>query len=250
MSKAPRRTPGKPRAQQTGAPEDAGGPAGGDGRIQPADCGKEFAQSQLTPYQKMQSDIAAAKGTPNEQTVPISTEINSTPGRRKSARLSIPRSDEMSFRNGTAAAGNGRRPRRAAARPRPRRPIRSQRPAREVYAQGGDYSTPHPHPQPRGSVGPQPVLPAKKPLSAHEQTAIDEADKAVMANQNAINNLQYAKELSQKAASGSFALERGKAGSQLRRDVWRRRKRNGDAAQYDHQQCGRSVESNLRRQPI
>jgi type II secretory pathway pseudopilin PulG len=71
-------------------------------------------------------------------------------------------------------------------------------------------------PGPDGTTpGPQPVMPPKKPLTAHEQTAIDDADKAVIANRNAIGNLQYAKELSKKAASGPLALERGRIGSQL-----------------------------------
>ena len=74
----------------------------------------------------------------------------------------------------------------------------------------------------------QPVLPARKPLTAHEQTAIDEADKALMANQQAIGNLQYAKQLSKQAASGPFALERGQVGSYLGGGMFgRRRKRNG-----------------------
>jgi len=75
----------------------------------------------------------------------------------------------------------------------------------------GSGGTPVPGPQP----GPQPVLPPKKPLTAHEQTAIDDADKAIIANKGVIGTLQDAKNLSKNAFSGPYATERAQIGSQI-----------------------------------
>jgi hypothetical protein len=81
---------------------------------------------------------------------------------------------------------------------------------------GGMATSGPPAPGAAGATsGPQPVLPPKKPLSAHEQTAVDEAEKMVAANQAVIGNLQDAKKLSPKAASGPYALERGQMGQHL-----------------------------------
>ena len=85
--------------------------------------------------------------------------------------------------------------------------------AGRVYGEGGDYSSPATPAAPAAQG--QPVLPPKKPLTAHEQTAVDEADKMLAANRAVIGNLQDAKKLSRKAASGPYALERGQMGQHL-----------------------------------
>ena len=85
---------------------------------------------------------------------------------------------------------------------------------RPVYGQGGNYAAPA---APSAATGaqPAPLLPPQKPLSAHEQASIEKADEAINTNRQVIGNLQYAKQLSRKAASGPYALERGQLGSQL-----------------------------------
>jgi hypothetical protein len=59
------------------------------------------------------------------------------------------------------------------------------------------------------------VLPAKKPLTAHEQTAIDTADNALMANQQVLGTLKDAKRLSSNAFSGFAPLQRAEVGAQI-----------------------------------
>jgi len=83
-----------------------------------------------------------------------------------------------------------------------------------VYGQSGNYNMPE-APAAGGAAPAQPVLPPKKPLTAHEQTVVDKAEEALAANQAVIGNLREAKKLSPKAASGPYALERGQAGQHL-----------------------------------
>ena len=80
---------------------------------------------------------------------------------------------------------------------------------------GGPPTGMAPGPAGTAAPDPQPVMPPKKPLTAHEQTVIDKADEALAANQAVIGNLRDAKKLSPKAASGPYALERGQMGQHL-----------------------------------
>ena len=58
-------------------------------------------------------------------------------------------------------------------------------------------------------------MPARKPLTAHEQTAIDEADKSVIANRGVIGTLQDAKRLSKTAFSGLYPMQRAEVSANI-----------------------------------
>ena len=176
---------------------------------------REFAQSQLTPYQKMQSDIAAAKGTPNEQTVAdfYRNQLDAGPPQTREifdptlGRNIVQEWDSRSKSYKTATQGGGT--------PQPRRPIRSPAGAgRRSMARAAITARRHRR-RPR-APGQQALMPARKPLTAHEQTAIDEADKAVMANRGVIGTLQDAKQLIAKTAfSGLYPMQRAEISANI-----------------------------------
>lgn len=174
---------------------------------------REFTQSALTPYQKMQSDIAAAKGTPNEQQVMdfYRNQLDAGPPQTREifdptlGRNVVQEWDSRSKSYKTAMQGGG------STATAPADPFTAGT-GRPVYGQGGNYTTPAPA---AAATQGQPVLPARKPLTAHEQTAIDEADKSLVANRGVIGTLQDAKRLSKTAFSGLFPMQRAEVGANI-----------------------------------
>ena len=175
---------------------------------------KEFAQGALTPYQKMEADIARAKGTPQEQQVTdfYRRQLDAGPPETREVfdptlgRNVVQEWDSRSRSYKTATMGGG------TTGTAPADPFTSGA-GRPVYGQGGDYSS-RAAPAASGPQG-QPVLPPKKPLTAHEQTAIDEADKSVIANRGVIGTLQDAKRLSKTAFSGLYPMQRAEIGANI-----------------------------------
>jgi len=158
---------------------------------------RQFTQSTLTPYQKMQADLARVAGTPEEQQTRdfYRSQLDAGPPQTREVfdptlgRNVVQEWDSRTKQYKTATMGGGGTP---------------------TAEQGGAPAAPGP-----GGPGPQPVLPPKKPLSAHEQSAIDAADKAVVANRGVIGTLQDAKRLSQTALSGPFTTQRAEIGAQI-----------------------------------
>ena len=175
---------------------------------------KEFAQGALTPYQKMEADIARAKGTPQEQQVTdfYRKQLDAGPPETREVfdptlgRNVVQEWDSRSRSYKTATMGGG------ATGTAPADPFAAGA-GRPVYGEGGDYSS-RSAPATTGTQG-QPVLPPKKPLTAHEQTAIDDADKAVIANRGVVGTLQDAKRLSKSAFSGLFPMQRAEVSANI-----------------------------------
>ena len=175
---------------------------------------KEFTQGALTPYQKMEADIARAKGTPNEQMVDDFYRKQRDAGPPETREVFDPALgrnvvqewDSRSKSYKTATMGGG------TTGTAPADPFAAGA-GRPVYGEGGDYSS-RSAPAATGTQG-QPVLPAKKPLTAHEQTAIDDADKAVIANRGVVGTLQDAKRLSKSAFSGLFPMQRAEVSANI-----------------------------------
>lgn len=155
----------------------------------------QFARGGETAYQKMQADLARVAGTPEEQQVRdfYRSQLDAGPPQTREVfdpalgRNVIQEWDSRSKQYKAATMGGGA-------------------PA------AGTPTAPGP-----GGAGaaPQPVLPPKKPLTAHEQTAIDDADKAVIANRAVIGTLQDAQRLSKNAFSGLYPMQRAEIGAQI-----------------------------------
>jgi hypothetical protein len=175
---------------------------------------KEFAQGALTPYQKMEADIARAKGTPQEQQVTdfYRKQLDAGPPETREVfdptlgRNVVQEWDSRSRSYKTATMGGG------STGTAPADPFTAGA-GRPVYGQGGDYSS-RSTPAATGAQG-QPVLPARKALSAHEQASVEKADDALMMNQQVIGTLKDAKRLSADSFSGLAPLQRAQVGAQI-----------------------------------